>query len=70
MILHWNTVKKKRNMNHSFVKIAVTFEVITLGMAHRNYLLRLIHSDMNKNGVYYRYQFQEKVSSGVDGSGI
>ena len=35
-------------------------------IAHRNYSLRFIHSNMNKDKVYFEYQFQEKVSSGVE----
>ena len=58
------------NMNHRFLKVAVIFEVITVGIAHRNYSLRFIHSDMNRDKVYFENQFREKVNSGVDVSGF
>ena len=47
--LHYMGLFKKINMNHRFLKIAVIFEVITVGIAHRNYSLRFIHSDMNRD---------------------
>ena len=68
--LHYMGLFKKINMNHRFLKIAVIFEVITVGIAHRNYSLRFIHSDMNRDKVYFEYHFQKKRSSGVDVSGI
>ena len=68
--LHYMGLFKKINMNHRVLKIAVIFEVITAAIAHRNYSLRSIHSDMNRDKVYFEYHFQKKLSSGVDVSGI